>query len=138
MQAHFILFVQDQSRSTVFYERVLGFQPRLDVMGMSEFALSDQCVLGLMPSSGIKRLLGQKLPDPALDGGIPRSEVYLVHADAEQMHRRALEAGGQELSPILPRDWGDSVAYSLDLDGHVLALALPKLPIQSPELALPS
>lgn len=119
MRAHFILYVQDQNRSSAFC---------LDVPGMSEFELSGQCVLGLMPSSGIKRLLGQNLPDPALADGVPRAELYLVHPDADHMHQRALEAGVQELSPMLPRDWGDTVAYSLDLDGHVLAFARPTLP----------
>lgn len=129
MQAHFIFYVQDQSRSSAFYERVLGFQPRLDVPGMSEFELSDQCVLGLMPSSGIMRLLGQNLPDPLIADGIPRAELYLVNPDSDQMHQRSLDAGGRELSPMLPRDWGDTVGYSLDLDGHVLAFARKTLAI---------
>ena len=105
---------------------------------MSEFELSEECVLGLMPASGIKRLLGENLPDPALAEGIPRAELYLMHPDADQMHQRSLEAGGRELSPMLPRDWGDTVAYSLDLDGHVLAIAQPTTPIQLSEPALPS
>ncbi|MBL8059265.1 MAG: VOC family protein [Chthonomonas sp.] len=127
-RTHFTLYVQDQSRSSASYERVLGMQPRLDVPGMTEFEFGDECVLGLMPSSGIKRLLGEKLPDPVLAAGIPRAELYSVHPNADQIHRASLDAGGRELSPMTPRDWGDTVAYSLDLDGHVLAFARPTSP----------
>jgi uncharacterized glyoxalase superfamily protein PhnB len=56
--------------------------------------------------------------------GKPRAELYLHVADPAAFHRRALQAGALELSPPLPRDWGDVVAYSLDPDGHVLAFAM--------------
>ena len=36
---------------------------------------------------------------------------------------RAIEFGAREVSPLALRDWGHSVAYSLDPDGHVLAFA---------------
>ncbi|MBT3233273.1 MAG: glyoxalase [Calditrichaeota bacterium] len=121
----FILYVADQSLSTEFYTRALGQDPALNVPGMTEFSLSDHSSLGLMPVSGIKQLLGDPLPDP-IDGiGIPRAELYLHVDNPTEAHQRALSAGAKELSPLLNRDWGDSVAYSLDLDGHVLAFAEP-------------
>jgi uncharacterized protein len=123
MFAHFILYVSDQSRSTRFYASTLGFPPILDVPGMTEFHLSETAILGLMPESGARRLFGADFPDPANASGIPRSELYLRVEDPAACHRRALEAGARELSPLLPRDWGHTVAYSLDPDGHVLAIA---------------
>lgn len=122
--AHFILYVANQERSTVFYSAVLGVAPRLDVPGMSEFELPGGAVLGLMPEAGIRRLLGSELPDPARANGIPRAELYFCVAAADACHARALAAGARELSPLLPRDWGHEVAYSLDPDGHVLAVAM--------------
>ena len=123
MTAHFILYVADQKASAAFYTQVLGSKPQLDVPGMTEFALNDGAVLGLMPQAGIKRLLGDKLPDPAKAGGIPRAELYLIVEDPAGHHKRALANGAKELSPLLPRDWGHKAAYSLDPDGHVLAFA---------------
>jgi uncharacterized glyoxalase superfamily protein PhnB len=120
---HFILYVKDQAHSTEFYMRVLGRQPSLNVPGMTEFALSENSVLGLMPEAGIKRLLGSCLPDPARANGIPRSEIYLFVENPSTYFRRALEAGATELSPLADRDWGDRVAYCLDSDGHMLAFA---------------
>lgn len=123
MTAHFILYVADQKASAAFYAKVLGLKPRLDVPGMTEFELDGGAVLGLMPQAGIKRLLGDKLPDPAKAGGIPRAELYLIVDDPAGHHNRALANGAKELSPLLSRDWGHKAAYSLDLDGHVLAFA---------------
>ena len=122
IKAHFIFYVKDQSNSTAFYAHVLNQEPSLDVPGMTEFALSADIILGLMPEKGIKRLLGERLPDPAAGGG-PRSELYLLVDDAQMYHQRALDAGAIELSALAVRDWGHRAAYSLDPDGHVLAFA---------------
>jgi len=122
-RAHFILFVKDQQTSTTFYSRILGYEPSLNVPGMTEFVLPGNAILGLMPEAGIKRLLGAALPDHGWAAGIPRSELYLVVDDPALYHRRALDSGTTELSPLTLRDWGHRVAYSLDLDGHVLAFA---------------
>jgi predicted enzyme related to lactoylglutathione lyase len=120
---HFILYVADQRRSTTFWSVVLDRQPSLDEPGMTEFPLTQGAVLGLMPEAGIRRLLGSQLPDPATASGIPRSEVYLVVSDPAAYHRRALAAGAIELSALALRSWGDTVAYSIDTDGHILAVA---------------
>jgi uncharacterized protein len=122
MRTHFILFVEDQAASRDFYSHVLGFGPSLHEPGMTEFTLPGGAVLGLMPASGIRRLLGSALPDTQ-DACIPKAEVYLLLPSADVMHARALDAGARELSPLLPRDWGHTVAYSLDRDGHILACA---------------
>lgn len=121
--SHFILYVNDSTRSTAFYRSVFAYAPRLEVPGMTEFDLPGGAVLGLMPEAAIRRLLGGSLPDPAAAHGIPRSELYLLVPEPGDLHRRALASGAKELSPLLPRDWGHSAAYSLDLDGHVLAFA---------------
>lgn len=122
-RAHLILYVADQARATAFYRAVLEATPTLDVPGMTEFALTDGAVLGLMPEAGIRRLLGGALRDPALARGVPRAEVYLVVDDPAAAFARAIAAGARELSALAPRDWGHDVAYAEDPDGHVLALA---------------
>ncbi len=123
MESHFILYVADQEKSTQFYETVLAQKATLYVPGMTEFRLNDHSTLGLMPSRGIKALLGKKLPDPATAHGIPRAELYLVVDDPAAYHTRALKSGAMELSELKVRDWGQKAAYSLDLDGHVIVFA---------------
>lgn len=122
-KTHFILYTRDQNKSADFYTAVLECDPTLNTPGMTEFALSNRTVLGLMPESGIKALLGPGLPDPESASGIPRAELYLVLSDARRAYMRALEKGAKEISPLARRDWGHDVAYCLDLDGHVLTFA---------------
>ncbi len=123
MKANTILYVQDQLAATSFYSSVLRIEAKLNVPGMTEFQLSDDHVLGLMPEAGIKRLLGDAISDPALNRGTPRAELYLTVSDPASYHERALKYGAKELSPLEKRNWGDWAAYSLDFDGHVLVFA---------------
>lgn len=122
MDAHFILFVADQAAATAFYSAVLARSPRLDVPGMTEYALSAGAVLGLMPEAGIRRLLPD-LPDPASVRSAPRGELYLLVADPEVHLDRLVAAGGRLLDPVRPRDWGHRAGYGLDLDGHLVVFA---------------
>lgn len=121
--SHFILYVADQARSTRFYRTVLGIAPRFDVPGMTEFALPGGAILGLMPEAAIARLLGPAWFPPSAARDSPKAELYLLLADADGFHARALGAGAAELSPMQARPWGHVAAYSLDPDGHVLAFA---------------
>lgn len=122
-QAEFILYVTSQAEAAAFWGAVLGCSPALDVPGMTEFTLNHGAVLGLMPETGIRALLGSALPDPARARGIPRCELYLLVDDPASYHARALTAGARELSPLSQRSWGDQVAYCLDPDCHVIAFA---------------
>ena len=98
-----ILYVKDQEKSTTFYTNVLAIKPTLNVPGMTEFTIFDNCKIGLMPENGIAKILGNKMLHPKTGNGIPRCEIYL--------HVKK------------PKDWGDKVAYLADLDGHILAFA---------------
>jgi predicted enzyme related to lactoylglutathione lyase len=123
MKAHFILFVAAQETSTAFYASVLAEDPILNVPGMTEFRLGREAILGLMPEDGAARLLGASIKQPSSARGAPRSELYLVVNDASAFHARAIASGAREISPLALRNWGHVVAYSLDPDGHVLAIA---------------
>lgn len=123
MKTHFILYVADQALSTEFYSAVLNVQPTLNVPGMTEFAIGEETVLGLMPEAGAVRLLGEKITAPIPAENSPRAEIYLIVDEPDALHERALAAGARELSPLQLRDWGHEAAYSLDPDGYLLAFA---------------
>lgn len=120
MKAHMILYVRDQAKSSAFYRQALGLTPTLEVEGMTEFNLNDGMVLGLMPETGVKRLLGDAINDLALGA---RAELYLLVEEPQIYFQRALDAGAKTLNPLAVRDWGDTVAYCEDLDGYILAFA---------------
>ncbi|MBI2388152.1 MAG: glyoxalase [Deltaproteobacteria bacterium] len=90
---------------------------------MTEFALGEAAVLGLMAERGIVRLLGEAMRDPAEARGVPRAELYLVVDDADVFQRRALAAGAREIDGVRARDWGHRAGYVADPDGHVVAFA---------------
>jgi hypothetical protein len=58
----FILYVIDQQKSTDFYTKLFRINPDLNVPGMTEFKLSANCKLGLMPNKGIAKILSDKTP----------------------------------------------------------------------------
>ena len=118
-----ILYVADQKRSTQFYETILRKKSLINVPGMTEFQISDIFLLGLMPESGIAKILGNKAKHPETGNGIPRCELYLIVEGPQESLQLALSAGGKEISPAEMRSWGDTVAYCSDPDGHIIAFA---------------
>lgn len=122
-EIEFILYVANQERSTTFYHHLLKLVPITNVEGMTEFQLMPAVKLGLMPVKNVAKVLKSKMPHPSEGDGIPRCELYLKVTSAEKFLQRAIELGGELISEIEPRDWGDSVGYLADLDGHIIAIA---------------
>jgi len=120
---YIILYVADQNESTQFYKTLLQKEPCLVVPGMTEFLLSDSLKLGLMPNDGIAKILKSVTPHPSLGKGIPRCELYFYTDSLEVSFLLAIENGATLVSPIASRDWGDTVGYLADKDGHIIALA---------------
>jgi len=122
-EIEFILYVSDQMKSKIFYEELLQIAPSLNVPGMTEFKLSENVKLGLMPENGIAKIISNMLPHPKKGNGIPRCELYLKIKDPKEYIKRGIELGGKEISNLQNRAWGDKVGYISDLDGHIIAFA---------------
>lgn len=118
-----ILYVNDQEASSVFYERILRRKPDLNVPGMTEFIVSENCKIGLMPNKGIAKILADKTPHPDSGNGIPRCELYLYVDNIQYEFDNAIKSGAKLINPITKMDWGDKVCYFSDPDGHILAFA---------------
>ena len=119
----FIIYVKSQERSKCFYRELLEIEPSLDVPGMTEFRLSVNTTLGIMPEDGIVRLLEGNIPHPQGANGIPRCEIYLSVDSPDDCYNKLLKAGGSEISEGAIRSWGDYVAYGFDPDGHIIAFS---------------
>jgi len=65
-----------------------------------------------------------KTPNPATGNGIPRCELYLKFENADEYFSRGLELGAKLISNMQARDWGDTVGYIADFDGHIIAFAM--------------
>jgi hypothetical protein len=122
-----ILYVHDQAVSKTFYRNVLNHEPSLDVPGMTEFELTKDVLLGLMPNDGIAQLLGTKVPHPDSGTGIPRCEIYIPVSNPDECYYNLIQLGGTGISGGTHRNWGHYVAYGADPDGHVIAFAKQNL-----------
>lgn len=119
----FIIYVKDQEKARQFYQNVLQREPTLDVPGMTEFELSENTFLGIMPGEGIVKILENKINNPNNIKDMPRCELYLYVSNPDEHYERTIEAGGQGISKGQWRNWGDYVSYCMDLDGNVIAFA---------------
>lgn len=122
-EIEFILYVENQEYSTAFYSKLLEIEPTLQVPGMTEFTLHHSCKLGLMPNSGIQKIIGTQTPPPQDGVGIPRAELYLKVNDMAGYLQRIAQMKIKVISEWQLRDWGDKVIYLADPDGHIIALA---------------
>lgn len=122
-----ILYVENQEISREFYEKIFRKPPDLNVAGMTEFKISDKCILGLMPNMGISKILNHLMPDPSSGKGIPRCELYLYVDDIEYEFENAIKSGAKLISPITDQNWGDRACYFADPDGHIIAFAKKNL-----------
>lgn len=118
-----ILYVNDQQESTNFYVKLFRQNPDLNVPGMTEFKLAENCKLGLMPNNGIAKILSNKTPHPDIGNGIPRCELYFYVENIELEFENAINIGAKLISEIKDQDWGDKVCYFADIDGHIIAFA---------------
>lgn len=118
-----ILYVNDQETSCAFYQNIFRKEADLNVPGMTEFNLSDNCKIGLMPNNGIAKILVDKTPHPDCGNGIPRCELYLYVDNVQLEFDNATKNGARLISPILDRNWGDKACYFSDPDGHIIAFA---------------
>ena len=117
-----ILAARDLARVRAFYRDLLGWQLEVDSPVYAELRAANGMRLGVYDEHAFARNLGRAPGAPATPA---RTELYLRCADLEDAVARAIGAGAQLVSPAAPRDWGDEVAYLLDLEGNVVALARP-------------
>ncbi|SMC44980.1 VOC family protein [Moheibacter sediminis] len=120
---NFIIYVENQEISTDFYKKLFRKEPVLNVPGMTEFELNDNCKLGLMPNAGMAAILNNQTPHPNEGTGIPRCELYFYITDIEDEFKNAIEIGAKLISHVSERNWGDKACYFTDPDGHIIAFA---------------
>jgi len=118
-----ILYVNDQQVSVDFYTKLFRQNPDLNVPGMTEFKLAENCKLELMPNKGIAKILSDKMPHPDQGNGIPRCELYFYVENIEPEFENATKIGAKLIRSIEDRDLGDKVCYFADIDGHIIAFA---------------
>ncbi len=122
-KTYFIIYVDDFDKTKLFYELLFNIKPEVDEPGMCEYKLPDGSTLGIMPSSSLAKLFGNKFVEQKDRRALPNVELYFLMNNGLEFHKRALQLGATEIRKVEEMDWGDKVAYSLNHDGHILAFA---------------
>ncbi|MCF6270357.1 MAG: hypothetical protein L3J41_11640 [Melioribacteraceae bacterium] len=122
-KTYFIFYVDDFDKTKMFYELLFNIKPVVDEPGMCEYELPDGTTLGIMPSSSLAKLFGDKFVEQKYRKALPNVELYFLMENASEFHKRAVQLGATEIREFAEMDWGDKVAYSLNHDGHILAFA---------------
>lgn len=127
MKSMIILFITDQQKSKMLYKSILGKEPILDVIGMTEFKLSDDVSLGLMPRKNIHTIISADIDELHNFQNSPVAELYLRMNNSEIIIRSAIDKGAKLICPMKLRSWGDEVAYLMDYDGNIIGISREKL-----------
>jgi predicted enzyme related to lactoylglutathione lyase len=122
-----ILYVEDLARAARFYDAAFAWEKSVDVPVYVEYRLNAGARLGLMPQGNTRHFLGDALGAMRPTDGCPRAEVYLRVDDLDGVTARLEALGARCTSPRSRRDWGDDVAYYLDPDGYVVAVAVSSM-----------
>lgn len=121
-----ILYVASVARSLEFYASAFEMKPSF-VHESGEWAELDAGAtrLGLCAAALLERMgKTPAKPDPKRAAG----EIALVTVDVEAWLTRALAAGARPISPVERMEWGQTVAYVADPDGHLVELCTPMAP----------
>jgi predicted enzyme related to lactoylglutathione lyase len=95
----------------------------VDVPVYVEFNLPEGTRLGLYAATSFGLNTGRSVVPAAQAPLTTRTELYLFPEDLDGTIAAVAAAGGEPLSALAGRSWGDDAAYFADPDGNVIALA---------------
>jgi uncharacterized protein len=121
-----ILAVSDLQRSLAFWEFAFDWprNDRIDYSNYVELFPPDGGTVGLFEREGFAGTVGAE-PLAIENGAVAPAYVYVRVNDVEAAVARLEAAGGRVLSPLSPRQWGETAAWFADPDGNVIAVAAP-------------
>ena len=121
-----IVYVPDVAQSLAFFESAFGLKRRF---------LHESGSYGELDTGATTlAFAAHELGDMNFPGGHVRAdrspqplgvEIALVTDNVADAHRRAIEAGAQELAPPVSKPWGQTVSYVRAPDGTLIELCTP-------------
>lgn len=117
-----ILSVENLPYSVRFDDQAFGRQHWVDRPNFVQLQLPVSVGVGIYERHGFGRNTGH-VPSRIRPGELAPTELYLYVDDLAAAVAQLQRAGGRLLSPAATRDRSDEVAYLIDLDGNVRALA---------------
>jgi uncharacterized glyoxalase superfamily protein PhnB len=102
--------------------RAFGFEKHLVVPGEEDTITHAQLTFGnsmIMLGSARDDELGKLQKTPGQAGGFATQSSYIIVADADAHHARAVAAGAKVVYPLTDEDYGGRGYSCLDPEGHL-------------------
>lgn len=112
----------DAPAAIVWLCRAFGFQKHLVVNGEDGTIAHAQLVLGegmIMLGSAREDEIGRLQKTPGEVGGVGTQSPYIVVADADAHHARAVAEGAEIVHPLKDQDYGGRGYSCRDPEGHL-------------------
>ena len=116
------LFYLDPAAAIDWLCRAFGFERHLVVPDEQGGVAHAQLVLGngmIMLGSARDDAFGKLQKTPAEVGGVGTQGAYIIVADADAHHARAVAAGAQVVYPLKDEDYGGRGYSCRDPEGHL-------------------
>lgn len=111
-----IWYVESLSRSTAFYQDIIGLDVRVEGDGYVEFAV-ENTKFSLFDRAKLSDLIGMNT------GNAPAGEIAFVVDDVDAEATRLREAGVAILTGPMDRPWRERTLHFADPDGNIVEFA---------------
>ncbi|WP_214846790.1 VOC family protein [Exiguobacterium sp. s193] len=116
-----ILYVHDPKQTLMFYHDLLGLPIKAQHGSYVEFE-TDSTILAFNTKADVRTLIPYDIPEVT---GPQSLEIGFVTDDVNGVYERIVTAGHTSVLPPTVKPWGQTVAYVLDPDGHLVELCSP-------------
>lgn len=116
-----ILYIDDPKQTLMFYHELLGLPIKAQHGSYVEFD-TGTTTLAFNTKEDVRTLISYDIPDKT---GPQSLEIGFVTDDVKGVYERIIVAGFPSILAPTVKPWGQTVAYVLDPDGHLVELCSP-------------
>ena len=116
-----ILYITDPVKTRRFYNGLLGLPIKAEHGSYTEFD-TGSTILAFNTKEDVRSMIPYEIPDKTVQQSI---ELGFVTEDVAHVYEQIKNAGYQTVLPPTEKPWGQTVAYVLDPDGHLIELCSP-------------
>jgi uncharacterized glyoxalase superfamily protein PhnB len=114
--------IKDAAKAIEFYERAFGAEQIMKITGPNDSIMHAEIKIGDSIIMLAEEWPGHHVQSPATVKGTTCS-LHIYVNDVDSSHRRAVEAGAEEIMPPMDMFWGDRFSSVKDPYGHSWSMA---------------
>ncbi len=116
-----ILYITDPVKTRLFYHDLLGLPIKAEHGSYTEFD-TGSTILAFNTKEDVRSIIPYEIPDKTVQQSM---ELGFVTEDVAHLYEQIKKAGHKIILPPTEKPWGQTVAYVLDPDGHLIELCSP-------------